>query len=140
MTVRECLKTIFSYSLILEMVKEHPEPPYDCSFNEFKEVFLKLFMSSDFRTWILYSPSDEPVGYIVAQKISLLTPEIIIFDAFLKKDYRGRKNILLFWNEVKKWAIKENLRVRWLNRSPAKTWSRLLNLPVSEQHITEWRA
>jgi hypothetical protein len=139
MLVQECDKNLLNFMLIMEMAKDHPNPPYDCSFREFKEVFIRLFMSPDFKSWILYSPGNEPAGYIVTQRIDLLTPEIIIFDAFLKPDYRGRKNILLFWEEVKKWAIKENLKVRWLNRSGSKTWSRLLHLPISEQFISEWR-
>lgn len=116
---------------IIWMAREHPNPEYDCSFEEFANILRMTVMSPALRGWLLRNDK-ETIGYSFGTLAKNLVHQINILDVYLKPESRGKGNILQFIPAWDEWAREGGVkRVVWMSRRPLKVFRRYLSRDVN---------
>lgn len=141
MEVREANKNLIDYTMITDMAKQHPTPEYDCSFKEWKDAFVNIFQSPKTKAWIAFD-GDKPIGYVIGIRDNYLRNQIIVFDIYLKEDFRGKNLLINLIEKLTEWARKDKaLRIQWTSKYSSEKWERILsklNLKVDEYKTFTW--
>jgi hypothetical protein len=115
---------------IIEMARIHPNPEYDCTFDYMIWVLSQLTSNPNLRGWVL-KDGNEYVGYSVGILSKNIIEQVNMFDIYLKPEYRGRNNILMFIDSWDAWArISGVKRVVWMSRRPMKVFTKYLRKDI----------
>lgn len=143
MIIREIQKNEEDYIIIVDMAKDHPCPEYDCSFEKWKSIFATMFISPKLKGWIIFE-GDEPIGYVIGIRDTLLRNQINVFDIYLKEKFRGKNLLIGLIEKLTNWAKEDGaLRIQWTSKYSADKWERILsklNLKVGEYKTFVWES
>lgn len=127
MIIEEC-KTEEQFEAMMNLAKKHPEPEYDCSFEEYKELLRGVILKPLFRAWIAYEDGT-PIGYISATRSYIPRNQISLHDIFLDNKKWGSHVTVCLIQKVIEWMKEDKaLRIMWTSKISLAGWKRFLRI------------
>lgn len=134
-TIVEAGKIKQDFDIIMTLMQTHPEPEYDCTFEEYKEVFRNLYQSPQVRAWVAFT-SGNAVGYVIARRQYLPKNQIDAIQIYLLEPERNKGIARMLIEKIVEWAIDNRAkRIEWGSRYGVKIWERI-NRSLCEKYKT----
>ncbi len=124
-TVLEASKIKQDFDIIVELMRTQREPEYDCTFDEYREVFLKMFQSPKLRAWVAFAGGNA-VGYIIARRQYVPKNQIDVIQLYLLEPARNKGVARCLNEKVIEWAVANRAkRIEWGSSYSVKVWERI---------------
>ena len=130
----ELVQTQGDVDAVVAMAREHPNPEYDCTFEYFADALGLMVANPNIRGWVI-KDNDQYVGYSIGLLSQNINHQVTVFDVYMKPEYRGKGNILMFVDSWDEWARSSGVkRVVWMSRRPMKVFSRYLKKDIQSYY------
>lgn len=110
---------------LIYLIDENPEKFTHCDKRILQDMIVKMFyQNTEFLMYVIYTDTEDLVGYLVAQADLLFNHELFIYDAYVTEKYRKTRALKYAVDEVISISLGAGLdRIAWRSRMlPKEHW------------------